>query len=157
MITYFMGIALLAVVAVPVAMLNYTNNKRNAKMKQVFTDLSRFAHIDCREQWNGHLVALDEVGKRFYAVFQQEDFCFTCVIDLRKIERCIVNTINDENSSMSGAIDRVELVFFEWGDFQPSYVLAFYDRNTDGYVMNGELQTAERWKTICSKTIASIA
>lgn len=154
MITYIMGIALVMVVAVPVAMLNYTNNRRNIKMKQVFEELSKYAHVDCREQWNGHIIAIDEVGKKFYAVFQQEKLCFSCVVDLQKIERCLVFTTNDEDSTVSGSIDKVELIFFEKNMFQPSYVLTFYDRNVDGYVLNGELQTAERWKDICSKAIA---
>ncbi len=154
MITYIMGIALILAVAVPVAMLNYSNAKRNSKMKQVFCDLSKYAHIDYREQWNGHLIAIDEVGKKFYAVFQQEKICFSCVIDLQNIERCLVVTSHDDDSEVAGAIDKVDLLFFESNKFQPSYVLTFYDKNTDGFVLNGELQTAHRWKDICSKAIS---
>ena len=147
--TYIIGLILVAAVVVPMALLNRKKNKRNAAIKKEFSDLTKTAIIANQEQWNGHLIAIDKIEKKCFFVYQDENSCYSQSVDLTQYASCRVVTSSSLGSS-STSVEMVELVFTPKIKDAENVSFVFFDAEKDGFTLNGELQTAERWKKYCS-------
>ncbi len=150
--TSLIGLILVAVIVIPVILLNHNKNKKNAAIKKKLADMSRNAIISNQEFWNGYLIAIDEIDKKCFYVHQEDSCCKAETIDLTKYSSCRVVSSSMLGTS-STSIDLVELVFTPKDKESENKSLVFFNAETDGFCLNGELQSAERWRKICSNLI----
>lgn len=150
--TYIIGLILIAVIVIPIIMLNHNKNKKNAAIKKEFSELTKSSIISNQEHWNGYLIAIDEIDKKCFYVHQEDCKCTSQVLDLTKYSSCRVVTSSSMGSS-STAIEMIELVFTPKEKDAETKNLLFFNAETDGFTLNGELQSAEHWKKICSACI----
>lgn len=148
-VTIIVGIILIAAIIIPVLLLNKNKAKRNAAIKQKLSEISKGATLTNQENWNGCVIALDENKKICYYLRQEDHVCTTQVINLVEYLACRVVASSSLGTSGT-AIDMVELVFTLKNANEENKTLVFFNAETDGFTLNGELQSAERWKKICS-------
>ena len=147
--TYIIGLILVAAVVVPMILINHKKNQKNAVIKKQFAEITKSAIIANQEQWNGHLIALDKIEKKCFFIYQDENSCKSQTIDLTQYASCRVVT-GGSLGSTSTSVEMVELVFTPQIKDAENISLTFFDSEKDGFTLNGELQTAERWKKLCS-------
>lgn len=147
--TYLIGIILIAAIVLPIVLLNYKNNKKNAVIRKEYSEMTKSANIANQERWNGHLIAIDKIDKKCYFIHQEDIACETQIIDLTEYSSCRVIT-SSSLGSVSTSVEMVELVFTPKTKEKENINLVFYNADTDGFTLNGELQSAERWKKICN-------
>ena len=147
--TYLIGLILIAAIVVPIALLNYKKGKKNAIIKAQFAEMTKSAIIANQEFWNGYLIAIDEVDKKCFYIHQEDTTCKSQTIDLTQFSSCRVVSSSSMGAS-STSTEIIELVFSPKSTDAESMALQFFNADTDGFTLNGELQTAERWKKICN-------
>ena len=147
--TYLIGIILIAAIVVPIALLNHKKSKKNAAIKKEFSEMTKSAIITNQEHWNGHLIAIDKIDKKCFYIHQEESACNAQTVDLTEYSSCRIITSSSLGSS-STSVEMVELVFTPKAKDADNLSLVFFNADTDGFTLNGELQTAERWQKICN-------
>lgn len=150
--TYIIGLILVAVIVVPIILLNRGKNKKEAIIRKKLNDLTNNSIIAKQESWNTCIIAIDEINKTCFFIRCEEPNCIEKTIDLTQYSSCRVVTSSSLGTSCN-SIDLVELVFTPNQKNDATESLLFFNSETDGFTLNGELQSAERWKTICSKLI----
>ena len=148
-VTLIVGIILIAFIVIPVFLLNKNKAKRNAAIKQQLAEISKGSTLTNQESWNGYVIAIDENKKICYYVRQERNECFTQIINLADYLTCRV-VASSAMGSTGTSIEMVELVFSPKNANGENKTLVFFNAETDGYTLNGELQSAERWKKICT-------
>ncbi len=147
--TYVIGLILLAAIVLPIALLNHKKGKKNAIIKAQFTEMTKSATIANHEFWNGYLIAIDEIEKKCFYIHQEDASCKSQIIDLTQFSSCRVVSSSTLGIS-SSTTEMIALVFTPKATNAESKTLQFFNADTDGFTLNGELQTAERWKKICN-------
>ena len=150
--TLLIGLILIAAIVVPIALLNYKKAKKNAVIKAQFAEMTKSAIIANQEFWNGYLIAIDEVDKKCFYIHQEDTSCKSQIIDLTQYSSCRVVTSSSLGTSGT-AVDMVELVFTPKIKNAETMSLLFFDAETDGFTLNGELQIAERWQKLCNNCL----
>lgn len=148
-VTLIVGIILIAAIIIPILLLNRNKAKRSAAMKEQLTEISKGATLTNQESWNGCVIAIDENKKICYYVRQEHRVCYTQIVNLVDYLTCRVVS-SSALGSTGTSIEMVELVFTPKNANEENKTLVFFNAEIDGYTINGELQSAERWKKICT-------
>ncbi|MCQ2960561.1 MAG: hypothetical protein MJ198_10320 [Bacteroidales bacterium] len=146
--TYILGLFLLAITIIPILLLNLNTYKKNKIIKKELEKLGCSAKITKQDYWNGYLIAIDEIAKRCFYIHKKDDCC-TTELDLNQYKDCHIVTSRTLDKSDS-CIELIELVFTPKNKQMENKALVFYDADSDGFTLNGELQTAGRWNKICN-------
>lgn len=150
--TYIIGLILVLAIVIPIVLLNHGKNKKNAIIRKKFEALTSNSIIAKQESWNTSIIAIDDVNKTCFFVHCEGENCVEKKLDLTKYSSCRVVTSSSLGTT-SNAIDLVELVFTPKQKEDETQSLLFFNSETDGFSLNGELQSAERWKKICCNLI----
>lgn len=150
--TYIIGLILVLAIVIPIVLLNRGKNKKNAIIRKKFEALTSNSIVAKQESWNTSIIAIDDVNKTCFFVRCEGENCVEKAVDLTKYSSCRVVTSSSLGTT-SNSIDLVELVFTPKQKEDETQSLLFFNSETDGFTLNGELQSAERWKKICSNLI----
>ncbi len=150
--TYIIGLILVLAIVIPIVLLNHGKMKKNTIIRKKFEALTSNSIVAKQESWNSSIIGIDDINKICFFVRCEGEHCIEKAVDLTKYSSCRVVTSSSLGTT-SNAIDLVELVFTPNQKDEESQSLLFFNSDTDGFTLNGELQSAERWKKICSNLI----
>ena len=143
------GIITITAIIIPLLLLNRNKAMRNAAIKQKMAEITNGATITKHENWNGSAIALDENKKICYYARQEKNSCFSEIINLTDYLTCRVVTSSSMGST-STSVEMSEIVFSPKNANEETKTLVFFNAETDGFTLSGELQIAEEWKKVCT-------
>jgi hypothetical protein len=145
---------------VPVLYVIISTNRKNKEKKrlQELTDLAskRNCNITKYELDSKISLGLDEKNNFLFYLKTSGDRAETRYINLLEVKKCkVVNTNRTVrfNNSNSVVVERIELCFDFLENKDEQFRLEFYDVETDGSILNGELQLAEKWSAIVNERL----
>ncbi len=150
--TCIIGFILIAVIVIPLLLMSRGKNKKAKALHNALTNLTQNSIIAKQEEWNGCIIALDEINKMLFFVHQKKCNTEAESVDLTQYASCRVVTSSSLGTT-SNAIDMVELVFTPKQKDAETKSLIFFNSDTDGFTLNGELQSAEHWKKYCEAVL----
>lgn len=140
--------------------LGISMNRKNKEKKklQALTDLAskQNCKITKYELDSKISLGLDEKNDFLFFLKKTGEFTVTKYINLSEVKKCkVVNTNRTVkfNNSNSVVVERLEISLELNGKTAEPALLEFYNVNTDGSILNGELQLAEKWSAILNETL----
>jgi len=152
-------LAIIIAIIIVLYMVISTNRKNKEKKKlQMLTDLAskQNCNITKYELYSKISLGLDEKNNFLFYLKTTGENAETRHINLTEVKKCkVVNTSRTVrfNNSNSIVVERMEISFEPNGKAAEPVLLEFYNVDTDGSMLNGELLLAEKWSAIVNERL----
>jgi hypothetical protein len=156
-LTTILTILLLIIACVlPFVIIKRRDKRAEKKIRQILLDhASNSNHsISQHELLNQKVIGIADATNRcfFLKRFSTKDVIHE--VDLNTVERCYINkTTRNSIDGNYSATERIELRFASQSKTNPEVVFELYNLEQDSLSMSGELQLAEKWKSIIDKKL----
>jgi hypothetical protein len=149
---------LIAIMLVLYLVLSMNRKNKEKKKIQALTNLASLQNcsITKYELDSKISLGLDEKNNFLFYMKTTDETTETRYINLSEVKKCkVVNTSRTArfNNSNSVVVERLEISFEPNGKTAEPVLLEFYNVNTDGSILNGELQMAEKWSAIVNERL----
>lgn len=152
------GIGALAVMIVPIFLIQFSNNRKKTKKLNSLKDKAKTLGVDInsQESWNEQFIGIDTMNGKLVVFNNIEDISSSRFIDLKDFKNCSLNIERRREKSKkeeSSIIERINLILQPTNLNTSESKINFYDSSINMSIHN-ELELAEKWKKIISKVIA---
>jgi hypothetical protein len=149
---------IIAIVLVLYLLLSMNKKNKEKKRLQALTDLASEQNCSITKyEFDSKIsLGLDEKNNFLFYVKTIGENTENRYINLSEVKKCkVVNTNRTVrfNNSNSVVVERLEISFEPNGKTVEPALLEFYNVNTDGSILNGELQLAEKWSAIVNERL----
>ncbi|HSM49319.1 MAG TPA: hypothetical protein VK872_15980 [Draconibacterium sp.] len=149
---------IIAIVLVLYLVLSMNKKNKEKKRLQALSDLASKQNCSITKyEFDSKIsLGLDEKNNFLFYVKTIGENAVTRYINLSEVKKCkVVNTNRTVrfNNSNSVVVERLEISFEPNGKTVEPALLEFYNVNTDGSILNGELQLAEKWSAIVTERL----
>ena len=155
--TTILTILLLIIACVlPFVIIKRRDKNAEKKFRQILHDhASNSNHaITQHEQLNLKIIGIADATNRMFFLKRYNNKDVIHEVDLNTVERCYINkTTRNSIDGNYSATERVELRFTSQNRNNPEVVFELYNLEQDSLSMSGELQLAEKWKSIIDKKL----
>ena len=147
--TLILGTILVLLIAAPIGLLIRSGKKRTEKMQKLLKELAQKYELnfDFHETWNDKMLAIDSKSRWLIYARKPGNESGEQLIDLSKIQKCVINKKEKKQKRGESAILRVELQLFH--KHQPGHIdcIVLYDIDQDEAVEGGyHYEIARRWQ-----------
>jgi len=156
LITILTILLLIVACVLPFVIIKRRDKRAENKIRQILLDhASNSNHsISQHELLNQKIIGIADATNRVFFLkhFSNKDIIHE--VDLTTVERCYIHkTTRNSIDGNYSATERVELRFTPQNRTNPEVVFEVYSLEHDSLSMSGELQLAEKWKSIIDKKL----
>jgi hypothetical protein len=134
----------------------FRDGKRKSRTKHLLNILADMARIEnCSvtrsEVWNDAAIGINPETRTLFYVQGQEPALIRTLVHLDDIKQSKVSVVSrtvERKSDSQKIIEKISLVLEHKSNVHPDVVLSFYDADSDGLSLSGELQLAEKWNGV---------
>lgn len=154
--TAFIGSLFILICLIVFVRLSISNRKKEQRLitqlKQLASEANTsIGQYDC---WDVLAIGMDTTASRIWMVKNTTDLPVICQVNLAEVLRCDIikaNRIVENPADEYREIGRIELAFVLKDKSKPMIKMEFYNFETGGSSLSGELQLAEKWCSIVNK------
>ncbi len=134
----------------------FRDGKRKSRTKNLLNNLADMAKIEncnvsMHEVWNDAAIGINKEAHKLFYVQGKESAITHIMVHLEDIKRSRVSVVSrtiERKSDSQKIIEKISIVLEHKSSVHPDVILSFYDADTDGLTLSGELQLAEKWNGI---------
>jgi hypothetical protein len=156
--TLLIGIGALAVMIVPIFLIQFSNKRKKTKKLNSLKDKAKSLGvvINRQESWNEQLIGIDTMNCKLVVFNNIEDISSSNIFDLKDFKNCSLNIERRGGKSkkeQSSVIERINLILQPTNLSTPECKINFYD-STINMSIHNEMEVAEKWEKIICEVIA---
>ncbi len=142
-------IVFLAVCVLPIIYISRKGKKKEKQTESSFQKMVSMNAVNVKtiDRWHNTIIGIDEKNAMLFFVRNGNEEEISKAIELKDINKCIVNNIAKAGNSSSQIM---ELILT--GD-KGETTLEFYNSEVDGFTLTGQLQIIGKWHKIISGII----
>lgn len=156
--TLLIGIGALAVMIVPIFLIQFSNKRKKTKKLNSLKDKAKSlgVAINRQESWNEQFIGIDTMNCKLVVFNNIEDISSSKYFDLKDFKSCSLNIERRGGKSKKeegSIIERINLILQSTSLNNPDSKINFYDSAINMSIHN-ELELAEKWEKIICEVIA---
>lgn len=158
--TTLTAILIAVVCIIPFVIMNKINTRREQRFLQPLFSMAQNHHSKIKQYdtWINAAVGIDHKTGMIFFFKKVNNIETSRQVHLSEIRKCRVKQVTkiagDESDNFK-AIAKIDLAFEHLDTRKAELLLEFYNADTDGGTLTGELQLAEKWQKLINYKIAA--